>query len=467
MLPRDEQNIEQALREQLARRGWPVRYENVRWSGRDEDQPELVERLRRLAPDLIYTWGTPTTLAVAGPVDGDPARFVRDRPIVFTEVTDPVGSRLVNRLDPPGRNLTGVRHVAPLATQLAALRSYRPFHRIGVIVNPDEPNTVLVRDALGPLAAQLGLEIVDAAVPPDATGEPDPRALPDLIRGLAQRGAEVLYLGPSTFLALTHRDAVTRAARDARLPTFCVTESVAADQHAGGARPGAVPAAGAARRGRGHPGGAGACSPGRSGACAPGRAGAGAPGRRHVAAGRRVRTLAGARTRRDAPSPGPPDSRLDSESFSRPAPPGCAARIGIPQAPGAAPKALLESASRGGNAALQRERAMAFVHETVGTVEVIRPRGRLDSANAPELEAALRALLAGGAKQMLFDLSELDYISSAGLRVVLLAGKGLRAAQGRLVLAGVGGMVREVFEMSGFLNLFPVVADARAGLAAF
>lgn len=110
---------------------------------------------------------------------------------------------------------------------------------------------------------------------------------------------------------------------------------------------------------------------------------------------------------------------------------------------------------------------MAFVHETVGTVEVIRPRGRLDSANAPELEAALRALLAGGAKQMLFDLSELDYISSAGLRVVLLAGKGLRAAQGRLVLAGVGGMVREVFEMSGFLNLFPVVADARAGLGAF
>ena len=110
---------------------------------------------------------------------------------------------------------------------------------------------------------------------------------------------------------------------------------------------------------------------------------------------------------------------------------------------------------------------MAFEQQQVGTVQIIRLVGRLDSGNAPELEAAVRESLAAGASRLLFDFAALDYISSAGLRVVLVAGKALRGQSpaGRLAMCGLRGMVLEVFEMSGFLNLFPVADDREAALA--
>jgi putative ABC transport system substrate-binding protein len=224
VLPREEQLIELGFREGLRQRGLAPRFELVRWSGRAEDQEALVARLRALAPDLIYTWGAATTLAVAGPADGEAGRYIRDRPVVFTDVDDPVASTLVAQWAPPGRNLTGVPRLAPLAAQLAALRSYRPFRRIGVIVNPAEPATRQARQALGPLAQQQGLALVDATLPLDARGEPDALALPALMRDLAARGAELLYLGDSDFLARTHRGTVTRLAREAGLATFCAAE---------------------------------------------------------------------------------------------------------------------------------------------------------------------------------------------------------------------------------------------------
>ena len=227
VLPRDEQNIEAAFRDYLGKHNLLAKIEVVRFSGKDADGPTLVARVRQLAPDLVYSWGTGTTLALAGAHDTPrPQEFIRDIPIVFTEVTDPVGSKLLPRLDPPGRNVTGVSHVAPLQVQMSAMRGYRPFTRVGYIANPKEPNTLLVLKAMRDLAATMKFEVVDETVPLDAAGNPDPAALPGLIRHLAQRKIDFLYIGPSTFLAFTHRDLVTQSALDARLPTFCATESV-------------------------------------------------------------------------------------------------------------------------------------------------------------------------------------------------------------------------------------------------
>lgn len=96
---------------------------------------------------------------------------------------------------------------------------------------------------------------------------------------------------------------------------------------------------------------------------------------------------------------------------------------------------------------------------------ILRPRGRLDSSSAPELERIVSEQLDSSVQHVIFDLSSLDYISSAGLRVVLLAGKKLRASKGKLVLVGLRDMVREVFEMSGFLALFAVAPNMEEGLA--
>lgn len=74
--------------------------------------------------------------------------------------------------------------------------------------------------------------------------------------------------------------------------------------------------------------------------------------------------------------------------------------------------------------------------------------GRLDTVTAPELEKALTELLPR-ADSLVLDMGSLEYISSAGLRVILKAYKAL-AAKGGLKLTGVQEAVREVFDITGF-----------------
>lgn len=88
-------------------------------------------------------------------------------------------------------------------------------------------------------------------------------------------------------------------------------------------------------------------------------------------------------------------------------------------------------------------------------VTILRPIGRVDSTNAPEMEKMLRGALDSGATKIIFDLAKLDYISSAGLRVILMAAKKLGKGVGRVVLTGMQEEVHNVFVMSGFLAMFP------------
>jgi anti-anti-sigma factor len=63
------------------------------------------------------------------------------------------------------------------------------------------------------------------------------------------------------------------------------------------------------------------------------------------------------------------------------------------------------------------------------------------------------------------DLANLEYISSTGLSAFLSAAKKIRAAGGRMALAGLNSRIRLVFEMSGFLRLFPIYANVDAAVA--
>ncbi len=110
---------------------------------------------------------------------------------------------------------------------------------------------------------------------------------------------------------------------------------------------------------------------------------------------------------------------------------------------------------------------MTLEQQARGDITILRPVGRLDSASSPELELAILERLDGGCRRLVFDLADMDYVSSAGLRVILLAGKKLRASQGKLVIAGMRDMVREVFEMSGFLSLFAVAPSVDDAIAKF
>src|SRR5690606_24301961 len=90
---------------------------------------------------------------------------------------------------------------------------------------------------------------------------------------------------------------------------------------------------------------------------------------------------------------------------------------------------------------------------------IIEISGRLDGATMAELEAKFLQLVDSGSKQFVFGLSELEFISSAGLRVMLLAIKKTRAAGGKLALFGLQHNVQEVFRISGFSNIFPIFSS--------
>lgn len=102
----------------------------------------------------------------------------------------------------------------------------------------------------------------------------------------------------------------------------------------------------------------------------------------------------------------------------------------------------------------------------VEDVVLVGPTGQLDSKAAPEFEKATLAALGRETRQAVLDLGRVDYIASAGLRVVIMAGKRLQAEGGQLVLCGLNPSVRQVFEVAGFLKLFPIHRDRAEAIEA-
>jgi anti-sigma B factor antagonist len=106
---------------------------------------------------------------------------------------------------------------------------------------------------------------------------------------------------------------------------------------------------------------------------------------------------------------------------------------------------------------------MDIATRTQNDVTIVAFRGSLDSKTSPQAQQALDGILADGRRKLLIDFTALDYISSAGLRVLLATAKRLSGAGGALRLFALNETVREVFDISGFstiLAVFATEADA-------
>jgi anti-anti-sigma factor len=108
---------------------------------------------------------------------------------------------------------------------------------------------------------------------------------------------------------------------------------------------------------------------------------------------------------------------------------------------------------------------MQISTRTNNDIHIVAITGSMDSATSPEAQKSLTAVLAG-AKKVALDFSGLDYISSAGLRVLLGAAKQLRASGGKLGMFGLNQSVKEVFEISGFSTILPIYPSEAEALGA-
>ncbi len=199
-----------------------------------QDAAQRADKLAAIAadivqtkPDLVYAWGTPATLGLAGSADKPHPLIGSVIPLVFAIVADPVAANLTQSLTSHRRRLAGVSHVAPMATQLAAMQSYRAITRLGIIYNPLEPNSVANVSAWQALGRAHGFEVVSEAfaITNNKLNAADANVHTEMVARLVKAGVNWLYLGPDSYL-FSQLASVAGAASAHGLATFASVESM-------------------------------------------------------------------------------------------------------------------------------------------------------------------------------------------------------------------------------------------------
>ncbi|MBM3546257.1 MAG: ABC transporter substrate-binding protein [Alphaproteobacteria bacterium] len=214
---------DQGFKDYFERRRLPIDIVHRDVGGSTARLPDVVREIKSEKPDLVYAWGTGVALGIMGTAAApDPARFVTDIPVVFLNVTDPVGSGIIRDLNPTRRNIAGSTFLAPVSSLLQALQSYRPVYRLGAIYNPSEANSVAIINEVRDQGKQANITLIERPVPLRGL-EPDRDAVPRLLDELVAEGAQFLFMPPDSFLS-RRVEQVTEEALNRKLPAFAAAE---------------------------------------------------------------------------------------------------------------------------------------------------------------------------------------------------------------------------------------------------
>jgi anti-anti-sigma factor len=99
---------------------------------------------------------------------------------------------------------------------------------------------------------------------------------------------------------------------------------------------------------------------------------------------------------------------------------------------------------------------MDISEERKADVVVLALSGKLDATSAKTFEDKILGVIDSGAQRLVVDLSQLEYVSSSGLRVFVLAAKRLQGTNGKMSLCGLQDHVRQVFDLAGFSSILSI-----------
>ncbi|PIS01552.1 MAG: anti-sigma factor antagonist [Chlamydiae bacterium CG10_big_fil_rev_8_21_14_0_10_35_9] len=105
--------------------------------------------------------------------------------------------------------------------------------------------------------------------------------------------------------------------------------------------------------------------------------------------------------------------------------------------------------------------------EEIEGVILMKIEGRLDAPSTPILEKKLNALIDDGRFQIMVDFARVDYLSSAGLRLLLAATKKLKSHEGKLVLFSIPDEVMEIIKLAGFQRILTICTNEQEALQSF
>jgi anti-anti-sigma factor len=104
--------------------------------------------------------------------------------------------------------------------------------------------------------------------------------------------------------------------------------------------------------------------------------------------------------------------------------------------------------------------------DKINDFSIVRINGRVDTTNYNEFETIIMGLIGSGENNVIIDCANLNYISSSGLRVFLIAQKKLMALKGKLHLCNMQPAIKEIFDISGFSTIFKIFGSEADALNA-
>ncbi|MEO3433844.1 ABC transporter substrate-binding protein [Inquilinus sp. CAU 1745] len=192
------------VRDELEEQGFELDFEYQSAQGNPATAAQIARQFVGEGPDVIVPISTPSAQAVVA--------ATQDIPVVFTAVTDPVGAQLVEDLDAPGGNVTGVSDLSPLEDHLKLIREIMPeAEGLGVPYNPGEANAVTLVSILSEIAPTYGFNIVEAPAPRTAD-----------VLGAAQSligKVDAIYV-PTDNTIVSALEAVLSVGADSDIPVF-------------------------------------------------------------------------------------------------------------------------------------------------------------------------------------------------------------------------------------------------------
>lgn len=110
---------------------------------------------------------------------------------------------------------------------------------------------------------------------------------------------------------------------------------------------------------------------------------------------------------------------------------------------------------------------MKITEKKINEINILAISGKLDTNTWTQLDEKISPMIDGGEIKFIIDFSQLDYISSAGLRVLLMAAKKIKNKNGKIIMTALKDQIKEVFEISGFSTIFPVASSVEEGIKNF
>jgi len=196
--------VRKGFQDSLEKQGLDVKYNVHIAQGNISTANQIARQILGEKPDLVLGIATPTSQACA--------QVIKKIPILITAVTDPVAAGLVDSLDKPGGNVTGMTDMSPVDKQVELIKEFIPdLKKLGIIYNSGEANSVSILKVLKEVSANMGVEVVEATVVNSG-------GVTQAARSLVGR-ADAIYI-PTDNTVVSVFEAITKVSKEKDLPLF-------------------------------------------------------------------------------------------------------------------------------------------------------------------------------------------------------------------------------------------------------